>query len=364
MPGTTLKEPGKIYMAGNYLLINEKSKGIHVINNTDARNPVSIAFLNIPGNTDMAVKNNILYADNYMDLVVLDLSDPTNISLIKRVENTFPQASTAEGILVDYKAEEVTETVEEPYYGRGGYFYTMEDKSGGFMVNSGGGGTNTKPNMGGSMARFTMKDDYLYVVDQTRLVSYNLSNPESPTKGSSIETNNQIETIFTDGTNLFLGSPTGVFIYNTYNPASPTFVSKFQHLRNCDPVVVDGKYAYVTLRTGTNCGGNQNELDVLDVSNITQPYQIANYGMTNPQGLGVDGDILFLCDGSAGLKVFDINDKTHIADHLLSQVLNLTTYDVIPYDHQLILSAENGIYQYDYTDPSNLELLSKITVMH
>ncbi|MBN2613439.1 MAG: hypothetical protein JXB00_17930 [Bacteroidales bacterium] len=86
-----LKKPGKIYVKDKYLFINEKFKGIHIINNADSTNPVNSAFLRIPGCIDMAVKGNILYADNAVDLVAIDLSDPANIVVTKRIKNAFTE---------------------------------------------------------------------------------------------------------------------------------------------------------------------------------------------------------------------------------------------------------------------------------
>ena len=60
----------------------------------------------------------------------------------------------------------------------------------------------------------------------------------------------------------------------------------FNHARSCDPVVVDDTLAYITLRTGTNCGGNLNVLDVVNIKNINKPVTVMSYAMTNPHGLG------------------------------------------------------------------------------
>lgn len=85
-----LRKPGKIYLKGNYLFINEQGKGLHLIDNADPRAPRKLSFIKIPGNVDLAVKGNLLYADNGRDFVVLNISDPTKIQLVKRIENAFP----------------------------------------------------------------------------------------------------------------------------------------------------------------------------------------------------------------------------------------------------------------------------------
>ena len=88
-----LRKLGKIYVRGNYLFINEQGKGLHLIDNADPRAPRKLSFIKIPGNVDIAVKGNLLYADNGRDFVVLNIADPTNVQLVKRIENAFPVQS-------------------------------------------------------------------------------------------------------------------------------------------------------------------------------------------------------------------------------------------------------------------------------
>lgn len=88
-----LNNPGNIYYKTPYLYIVEKFKGVHVINNTDPANPVNVGFICIPGCSDMAIKQSLLYVDNASDLVTIDLADNTmaNMSFKSRVRNVFPE---------------------------------------------------------------------------------------------------------------------------------------------------------------------------------------------------------------------------------------------------------------------------------
>jgi hypothetical protein len=90
----SLKNPGKIYSKDGILFVNEQGKGIHIIDNHNPSSPVSLRFLSIPGNTDMAVKGNVLYANNFDDLVTIDLSNTKDLVVLKRIDNVFPQVVT------------------------------------------------------------------------------------------------------------------------------------------------------------------------------------------------------------------------------------------------------------------------------
>src|SRR5687768_11739949 len=63
----SVNNPGKIYVYGQYLLINETGQGIHVYDNTSSSSPEPVGFIQLLGNTDMAIKDNRLYADHMGD---------------------------------------------------------------------------------------------------------------------------------------------------------------------------------------------------------------------------------------------------------------------------------------------------------
>src|SRR6266542_5895165 len=84
-----ISHPGKIYVLGNYIFMNEIGRGVHIIDNKNPASPVNKAFINIPGNEDIAVKGNTLYADCFTDLMVIDISDPSNVLLKNYVPGLF-----------------------------------------------------------------------------------------------------------------------------------------------------------------------------------------------------------------------------------------------------------------------------------
>ena len=63
-PARSFQELGKIVYADPYLLVNERFKGIHVVDNTNPADPIKMAFLSIPGNTDFTLKGQYLYANH------------------------------------------------------------------------------------------------------------------------------------------------------------------------------------------------------------------------------------------------------------------------------------------------------------
>ena len=72
------------------VFLNRENEGIHVLDNSNPRNPVNIAFISIPGNTEISIRDDFLYADSYVDLVTLDISDPANVREVDREIDIFP----------------------------------------------------------------------------------------------------------------------------------------------------------------------------------------------------------------------------------------------------------------------------------
>lgn len=112
-------KPGKIYTYGKYLLVNEVEEGIHVFDNTNPQFPIALGFLRILGNTDMAIKDNVLYADHMGNLVALTISDLTAVQEKGRLQlanwdrgippppgYSFECVDASKGIVVGWKKTE------------------------------------------------------------------------------------------------------------------------------------------------------------------------------------------------------------------------------------------------------------------
>lgn len=367
--------PGKIYFYNNYLFINENQQGVHVVDNSNPANPVKIAFIEIPGNVDIAIRGNVLYADSYIDLVAIDISNPQQTVEIDRIEGVFPNViptpdevypvyglDFSKGVVVSWEKKEVTEVVERGNFGSKGEMLALNDRGAPMVGSADVSLIGQTTGIAGSMARFTIIDGYMYAVHNTQLKVINISQTPGIALGNALELNRNVETIYPFEGKLFLGTTTGMLVYDLANPATPEYVSVFEHITSCDPVVVSGQYAYVTLRSGNACNNMTNQLDVVDISSVQHPYLVKSYPFFNPHGLGIDGNTLFICDGEAGLKVFDVTDPQEILQHQLAHFPDIHSYDVIPVNGVLMMIGADGLYQYDYTDPTNLRLLSQLQV--
>jgi hypothetical protein len=352
--------PGRIYVYGQYLLINDLYDGIHIIDNADPSKPVKLGYLRIPGNTDAVVRNNQMYVNSGPDLLILDMSNVNAITLTKRVENAFFETAKKSDnmYLIGFGEKEV---VRKEYTSRGWNFFFGMQEDVAVMSSENRGNTD---GVGGSMARFTLAGDYLYVVNESSLLPIDISTSLDPKTKNAVPLNRgTIETIYKYKEFLFIGSTNGVFIVDyTTNPAIPVVVSTVQHIQACDPVVVQDDIAFSTLSVGQRCGGGVNELMVLNVKNAANPIILAEYFFDDtPLGLGINAEDLFICMGDGGIHWFKTNNLKDIQNNKVTSDVTLHAWDVIVLDGQLIVTGEEGIFQYEY-DSEN-KTLNKVSTL-
>ncbi len=362
---------GKICFYQDYLYISENEKGIHIIDNRNPSQPTIIGFIELMGNADLAIREGMLYADSYIDLVWFNIDDPTHPKLEGRLENVFPNALPAiensygtdfsyynydgnQGIIIGWELKEKTQTI---HYDNSGITSCSGDM---MYASASSASSNQSFGINGSMSRFTLYEDYLYTIINNNLSIFDISGTQPKKAVENIYIGYNIETIFSYKDNMFMGTPTGMVIYSVKNPIEPEYQSWTMHILGCDPVVVEDDIAYVTIHSGNFCGQNANELIILDVSNVKSPKHLVTYGMTNPKGLGIDNGTLFLCDD--GLKIFNASDPQTLLANRLAHYSGMDGFDVIPFNHTLMMIADDGIYQYDYSDIESIKQLSKLPI--
>ncbi len=361
-----LTTPGKLYVYEQYIFINEQEEGVHIYDNSDPSSPINIGFISIPGNVDIAIKDDHLYADNYMDLITVNIQDPTEARLVCRDEDVYSNYRFQEGrgVLVGHRETEQTLQLDcnDPNFNNGRFFvddliFANQE----FDASAGAGGGRSVTGTGGSLARFTIAKDHLYVINDFSLFIFDVTKAEKPRKTQEFYVEWGIETIFPYGDNLFIGAQNGMHIYSISEPSSPYYLSAFRHATACDPVFVNGDIAYVTLRDGRACESFSNQLDVIDVSDLKSPKLLKSFEMDNPHGLSVRNERLYLCEGDQGLKIFDESEPTEVGDKLKKHLDDIHAVDVIALgDELLLVIGAEGLHQFDISDRDNPVELSVI----
>jgi hypothetical protein len=351
----SIEHAGKIYIKDNFIYLNEVNKGIHIIDNSNPSHPAQIAFLSIPGNLDIAIKGNILYADMYNDLLALNITDPHHAIITGTIDNFFTGRAYVNGfytnkedeVAVDWNEKDTTVLIDQ---------VPPNCDFCQFDLNNTPAGVKAATGVAGSMAGMVLMNDYLYAITEMHNVGIvDISDAAVPKLDSSFFAGYDLQTIFPFKDKLFLGSAVGMFMYDVSDPKHPVSTGEFTHGRACDPVITDGNYAYVTLHAGDGCGGDANELQVIDVKDLLHTALVKTYPLKKPTGLSKDGNLLFICDGDA-VKVY--NAKNPGGLRLLQQIASKEPYDIIAADNKAMLVSNDGLYQYNYSDINHIRLLS------
>jgi hypothetical protein len=355
-----IKHAGKIYIKENFIYLNDVNKGIHIFDNSNPSRPVQIAFLAIPGNLDIAVKENTLYADMYGDLVTLDITNPRNAKITKTLPEFFSGRVYVNGyaamqddqIAAEWKERDTTVLTDPSSFPRGCDFCQM-DMNGQALASAAKG-------TAGSMAGMVLMNDHLYAISEMHSVKIaDISNAASPEITNEFFAGFDLQTIFPFENKLFLGSAVGMFMYDVSDPNQPVSLGEFTHGRACDPVITDGSYAYVTLHAGDGCGSDVNELQVIDVKDLQHSKLAKTYQLTKPTGLSKEGKLLFICDGTA-VKIFNASNPERLV--LQRQIKSNEPYDVIVSGKRAMIVSSDGLHQYDYSNINNIRLLSFLPV--
>lgn len=212
----------------------------------------------------------------------------------------------------------------------------------------------------------TMKviGDFIYAVTDAELVTIDISDPENPNEIDRQELGETIENLYETENVLFIGSEFDMHIFTINENGIPELQSSTQHIEwggtqigVCDPVVAQEDIAYVTISSqapsGDPCGGwiEIDELRVYDVHSLSSPELVETISMSAPQGLSVDGDLLFVTNLNSSTIVYELDHQGG-----LNQVNTIDggAHDVIAVDGKVLIVSTTEINQYDYSNVNDI----------
>lgn len=229
-----------------------------------------------------------------------------------------------------------------------------DDDGGSINIGDGSGATG----IGGSLAGFSIVDDFLYLLTVDGLRILDISE-QTPALVNSVSIVSRAETIFRYGENLLLGTQQGMIIYDISDRSNPIYISEVNHQTACDPVVAKDSVAFITIRSGITCNNifPADQLIVVDISDLSAPVELKQIQMLSPRGMGIFGDKLFVAEGEFGIKEFDIDS---LQDPLFSKIYDdVSANDIIILNENMIITGTDGILQYLILD-DGLQFLSRV----
>jgi hypothetical protein len=355
-----IDNPGKIFIDNDVLLIGEKRKGIHVFDNSNSFAPINVGFIELPFTEEFYVHNNMIYAVSHYDLVKIDISSISSPTLVHRLEYAFgnPIMNDKNETLLGFNFQETTETFElnskeAKELERTNYlFFDYSNQmipQANVPSSFAGNGTEVK----GTLNKITVHQDYVYVIGHDRIYTF-MDSPTTLVSQSTVMVGMNLETIYPQNNNLFIGTRFSMIVMGLSNPAMPNYISEYFHPTSCDPVYPYGNVAYLTLRTSdfSGCSGDENSLTVLDISTVSNPIKIDEITMISPYGMTLIDNHLFVGEGSNGLSIFDATTPDALVP--VSYQSEVKAYDIIKHPtlaDVILTTGDNGLtfYKLDYT---------------
>ncbi|UCH82754.1 MAG: hypothetical protein JSW50_09755 [Candidatus Latescibacterota bacterium] len=332
-----LDYPINMSLQDTLLAVSDPSNGVHIFDVGNPADPVYHLHIPLAGNTGTALKDNVLYANEYGLLHVFRLN-----------ENSYEMVKTFEA-----EAEEAVPFFEGA---------VMNSHSGMWGCSCyGSSGSVQAPegsSTGSSYAKFAVVGSHLYYLHHYKIVTMDITTPEDPVETSRVPVGGDIETLFPSEDYLFVGGRRGMYILDRSDPAKPVQIGRVEHFEACDPVVVRDALAFVTLRGGNACGQTQDLLLSVDIRIPSKPVVLAEKPLKSPYGLTVNENLLYVSSGRHGFGLLDVADP--VDPVYIETWPEWPTKDFIWHGNTLFVLGFGDLRIFDVSAPENPLLLSSV----
>jgi hypothetical protein len=360
-----LRNIGKIIERGSNVFIVEKDEGIHILNRFNQ--PAPYRFYAIDWCQDIAIDfRNRLYATQISgaaaDLSVIDIWNIDNIQLLsRRAIHDEEKVDDEPPLPKDYTGYfECPDPAQGPVAGwEKAILKSPRCKTKELDLFE---TRNSKVGQAGMLNSVVVVNNFLYTVGGNQLQTFDLTQqiPIDSIKHSSV-----FVSISSFDDLLFAGTRSNMLIYKIDQNGKPRLFQSFQHNTDCDPFVANDQLAFIAINTATTCKSDNiaNELALIKTRSridFFQPERLATHPMTSPHGLGLQNDILYLCEGAAGLKVIQYESNGQIK--VLHHYRDVHALSVTVLSERLWVVTPTALLLYAYKPNQALELVSKIPI--
>ncbi|WP_371802739.1 LVIVD repeat-containing protein [Candidatus Lokiarchaeum ossiferum] len=205
---------------------------------------------------------------------------------------------------------------------------------------------------GGEPHGIYVENEILYCASWgSGLVLINVSDPTNPTKIGQYWGNRQSFNVVVDDYIAYIGNwESGLHIVNVSDPSNIILISQFSGpdylIVN---VVIHEKIAIIT-------DIDENDGDLVFV-NVSDPYNPVKLPYVYQGGVALDfivqDDLLYLCDGDAGLVILNISsyDNIHVISSITSRKMQIVASLDFVNGTVYFLDYEEGLFIYDVSNP-------------
>ncbi len=320
---------GQIRKIGDYLLVMELYKGIHVLRASDLSN---LSFVVIPGIIDFYVKDSCIYANSATDLLTLRFNNYNDIELKDRQPSVFYELLPPDGrpgnpvfmqgnrpentVIVGWQADPnigLADSAVFPYYLFAGY------------------------------------QNYLYTSLGSNILSFDISQGIPVYKATFKGNYNFIDKVYVFGDHLYTLSLGSMAVFYLSPAEDPVFVTQYTGINSGTYMsVYDGTdiLLFVSFHYSLDYQTFNNVVQVYNLGQFTQVVLDTAIAAQNPYDILLSDSTFFVCD--EGIKTYRFKDgKLYYASSVPGEA-----YNIFKFDSLLVSLGPNDITCYRVNDTS------------
>jgi len=195
-----------------------------------------------------------------------------------------------------------------------------------------------------SIRGLTIDGDRLYVVHDTGLEVFDLSDPSEPAPIGSLALSGAPRHLEISGTLGFLATSPGLEVFDLSEPALPVRLASLRIGGLAYDVEVVGDLAYVAVSSG---------LAIVDISDPAAPVIVGEHATTRAAlGVAVGDDFVLLANANDGLTVVDVSDPTAPSELAVVDTEGRPRDVLIEGDRALVANDFGGLAVVNIGDPA------------
>ncbi|MFT5513033.1 MAG: hypothetical protein ACI8SE_001433 [Bacteroidia bacterium] len=356
IPNQPMDTIEKIVELENAYFLEEKGKGVHVVEKSSTGIPKRIAFISVPGCLSIEAFGEHLFIAQATDVIVVDVGDLVNIEKVSVVKNLYNQSYVKQdSFIVGYTERYVERVLEDTDCGDS-YIYPER----------------TAEAFAASLPPHTdlrMESGSLLGCDSDNLRSFSFSAQGAlhlrTTFGISLG-QNDFARIGSTSEFVVVGSPVvNLALFNTNGGNLTRVTSTFVR----SPFTCGRFFLFKDAMLFADFEENSvarcnsiNALFIQPINSFAGSFVSFQEFFTEPQYLSIQNTTMLLCDGSGGFGLYDISAPEFFSktSDLFDEITNIHSHRSILSEERALVWGDDGLFYFNVKIPTSIKQIGKI----
>jgi hypothetical protein len=353
---------------GKYLLFNELLEGIHIVDNTNPKDPRKVGFIEIPGNLDFDTDGQYLFADSYTDLLTFDVLNLLQPVFLRRTHNIFSNSVLdfkgrkiayyhIKDSVVDFRCAGISRSYQD---NDGSYIMELGFAKSFYFNQTGFRYTGEPVGSGGPRSRILLCDNSLFTCDNNTLIKERVLSGGGLGFGEIYPFEYRAEKLQKLGDYFGYTSFHGTSFAKLNGSSSLAFSDHFFKFKS--PAAFEGAGDTLWYGHFTQPFANVfNTIEMYKMYGIQAPLRFSAFQTQKVSNIVKMDQYLIVCHGEEGFSIYDIHYPEGNRPRFVTLVSELSAEmaSVVGINTFLILGSK-GVYQYQIGQSEALSYLSHL----